>query len=255
MQQVQPQHPGLVQNDLGHLRQGFLITGPVHHFIHGVPEDVHGGLDDENADHHTGHAVHHWKTRQGTDNSHQGPDGGEAVRPVMPGVRHEGVGVNLLGRGPGIPVHPLLDHNGDRRRHKGQHPGHRQVGIGPGQNGFQPLPADEQPGLQQDQGQGHRGHALKPLMSIAVLGIGLLAGNLNPDHNDQGGKHVRSRVNRVGDHGPRVGEHPRQKFSRGEDEIHRHTDQGDPHGQALGLLGGEGRFCFGRLGLQGNTPP
>lgn len=57
------------------------------------------------------------------------------------------------------------------------------------------------------------------------------------------------------DHGPRVGEHPRQKFSRGEDEIHRHTDQGDPHGQALGLLGGEGRFCFGRLGLQGNTPP
>ena len=88
-----------------------------------------------------------------------------------------------------------------------------------------------------------------------VLGIGLLAGNLNPDHNDQGGKHVRSRVNRVGDHGPRVGEHPRQKFSRGEDEIHRHTDQGDPHGQALGLLGGEGRFCFGRLGLQGNTPP
>ena len=54
-------------------------------------------------------------------------------------------------------------------------------------------------------------------MAVAMILVGLLAGDVHPDHDNEGGEHVRGRVDGVGDHGPGVGKDTRQELPGGQD--------------------------------------
>lgn len=64
------------------------------------------------ADDQAGDGIQNGQSQLCPSDTHQGANGGQSIGAVMPGVRHEGGGVDFIGSLAGVPEHPLLDHNG-----------------------------------------------------------------------------------------------------------------------------------------------
>ena len=111
-QQIQPQHSVLCLDGLRHGGFHLRVSGLVHQLPDGAHEDVIGGFQDEQADDQAGDGVQDGQPQLCPGDAHQGADGGQGIGAVMPGVRHEGGGVNFVRCPAGVPEHPLLGRDG-----------------------------------------------------------------------------------------------------------------------------------------------
>ena len=145
-----------------------------------------------------------------------------------PGVRHQRAGVDLFGVVAGEPVHALLHRDGDGGCDQGQQPRLLESGL-PRQQVFDARVADEQTADEQHHGEDHGGHTLKPLVAVGVVPVRLLARQLHADDDDDAAEHVRRGVDRVADHGPGVGDDPRQQFKQRQKQIDADAHAGNPH--------------------------
>lgn len=230
----------------GHIiPQGLLVVGAaggVQQLGDSVLQNVVGDLEDEEADDHAGHRVQHREAQHGAGDADEGADGGQGVGAVVPGVGQEGAGVDELGVVAGVPVHGLLAHDGDHRRHQGDGAGDGDGLVAAGEDGLQAHFADAQPRDHQDGAQQQGGDALQALMAVRVGGVGRLFGDPDPDPGDEGGEYVGEGVDGVRDHGAGIAGNAGEKLEAGQDCVSGDADKGQLADDGFliecGLLGG-----------------
>ena len=130
---------------------------------------------------------------------------------MVPGVCHEGRGVEALGVKAGVPVHGLLDRNGDNGGDKGQK-ARRGLRLSACAYGFNGTPADQKARHGQHHGQDDRRHALEALVPVGVFPVRGLDGELDADDDDEAAQDIGRRVHRVADHGAGMGQDAREQF-------------------------------------------
>ena len=189
IQGVQAQYAGLGQDGFRHLLHQSRRAGVVGHLPQGVRQDVPGGLQDEQADDHAGHGVQSRKAQPGAQDAREAAYGGQRVGAVVPSLRLQGAGVDLLRRQPGVPEHGLLHHDGDSGCNQGQRPGYQQF-LTTGD-----LPDAAQADAKARGGQNHtqdqRRHALQPLVTVGMVPVGVPARQLHAQNDDEGSQHIR----------------------------------------------------------------
>ena len=135
----------------------------------------------------------------------------------MPGIRHQGAGINLLRGFPGIPVHGFLHPDGHNGSNQGKDAGNLQFFRL--RDFLYALPADDQAGGQQDAGQEDGSHAFHPLVAVGMLSVRFLSGKAHADHDNKSAEYVRKGMHGVGNHGAGTGRQARQQFHGGKGDI------------------------------------
>ena len=205
LDQIHSQHTGLGGGALADLLLHIRITGVIHHFYNGILENIVCGLEDEQADHQAGNGIQNGIALSGGGDADEGTYGGQRIAAVVPGIGHEGPGVQRLGIVPGVPVHGLFAGNGDNGGDHGQHPGNGDALGGAGGDFCQGTLADEQAGHRQNHRQHHCGHALEPLVTIGVAPVRILGRELHANDDDDAAEDIRCRMYRVTDHCTGIG--------------------------------------------------
>lgn len=211
------------------------VAGAVDHFIDGVFKNFVGGVNDHQADDDAGKGVQHRVTHAGAQDTDEAADGREGVAAVVPGVGHQGAGVDLERCFFSIPEHTFFNDNGNNSGGQCQTAGDFEISGGGMEYFFQPGIAYAQAGEGQDDGQNDSGDTFQPFVSVLVLGIGGFVGDLDAGHNDEGAENVGGGVDSIGDHGSRIGQDACGQFADGKDEIDDDAVDGDLHGQTFGL--------------------
>ena len=232
LEPVDAPHLGLEAHAVGKALLGLRVAGVVHHLVGGVVKDVIGGLEDEKADHKARDGLHHRIAEASPGYADEGADGGEGVAPVVPGVRHQGGRVVAFGIEACVPVHGLLRGDGQHRGEEREKP-RRRLRSAPRADGLdRPVP-DEDAGRGEDHRENDRRDALKAFMPVGVLPVGGLDGELHADDDDKARKHIRGGVDRVRDHGPRVGQDAREQLEKRQGRVPRHAHERDARSAAL----------------------
>ena len=197
----------------------------IHHFVNGIPENIIGCLENEQADHQACHRIQHREAQSGAANADEGAHGRKCIASVMPGVCPERTGIVMVGIGLGVPEHCLLADNGQHRRQQRRNTGYGQIFIISRKNAFRSVQTNEQAGDQQDHRQYDGRHTLKPLVSVGMMIVGCFGRHLYANDDNDAAEHIRSRMYRIADHGPGVGQNARQQFDEGQNHIPHNADQ------------------------------
>ena len=154
---------------------------------------------------------------------------------MVPGVRLQSIGVNLLGVMHRVMVHHLFDNNGQDRCRQRKHTGDLQFRIFSADDVTDSHITDAKSGCQQHQRQ-DGSKALKALLAVGMIRIPLLAGDVDADHDNDGGKYVGCRMHCIGDHGIGMGDNTRKKLESGQNDVPYNGNDRYMHGDLLACL-------------------
>ena len=223
-------------------------TAVIHHLVETVSEDIIGRLEDAQADDDAGHGIHDRVPQPGEQDPREGAHGGERVRAVMPGLRHQGAGIDFLRRAPGVPEHPLLYGNGNHGGGQGQ-PARNQQRLVPARCDFLYAGA---PDAYADGGQNHgqedRRDTLHPLVAVGVVVVRLFPREPDSDNDNKAGQHIGCRMHRVRNHGAGFSNRARDQLGDRKGQVHADADSRDLHCQ-IGCLVPAGQLLLLRIFL------
>ena len=138
---------------------------------------------------------------------------------MVPGVGHEGGGIEhqrIIAR---IPIHALLRGNRQHRRRKGDFPGHGKRAVIAAENQLNPVPADAAADQEQDGTEHQRSSAFHALVAVGMLVVGSLAGKPDAQPGNHGCADVRKRMHGIRNHCARMPKNPGEQLRRREEHI------------------------------------
>ena len=236
MQKVYAEHAFLCCGTFPECGFRLLIARLVYHLIHRIHKNLVGRLADKEADRQTGNRIQNREPHSRPGDTDKRANGRKRVRTVVPCIRHKRAGIDPPGLYFRVLVHRLLHDNGHNGRHQRKHAGRLQRCNIAVCNLFDRRIPDSQPRCRQNGGQYNGRHALQPLMSVRMVSVRILSWNADADDNHHSAEHIRSRVNRIGDHRPRMGKHTRQQLKSRQNSVCDNAYSGHAHRDPLKFL-------------------
>ena len=93
--------------------------------------------------------------------------------------------------------------------------------------------ADAKTGGQQHHCQDNGGKAFKAFVTVGMVSVPLLAGDVDPDHDNDCGNHIGCGMDCVRDHGVGMGDDACQELECGQDHVPHNGYNGYVHGDLL----------------------
>ena len=156
---------------------------------------------------------------------------------MVPGIGHQGTGVDFVCGVLGVPEHGFLGDNGNYGSGQGNKGRGFPVHIGFMDNGGHAFIANAQAGEQQDKGQEQGGNVLLLFVAVLMVLIGGPAGQHHPENHDDGTEHIGSGVDGIGNHGGGMAKNPGQEFKGAEHQVDDNAHIGNVHGNIAAALG------------------
>lgn len=229
LQVVDPAHAGDRKGDAA---QRLLVLGAasgVGQTVHAVLHYIKGAFHDEHGYHDAGDRVGDWVAHARKAHADKAADRGQCVGPVVPRVGDQALRALLTPDFDGDVVHGLLHgdgyRGGDQRRDSGDH----KAFVAAAGKGGDAVIAQAQAGVHKPDGKEERREAFVLAVTVAVLLVRWLAGDVQADDDHKGAEHVRGRVDRVRHQCRRVPVDAGEELSARQQDVRGHAEPRDEY--------------------------